>query len=125
METGSSSLVPGGQSLGPDHPAGPTKVSQPLIQVLDLLLSDPAREDWYGLGIIRETGLGSGTVTQILARCLQWKWVDSHWEDESNARADGRPPRRYYRLTGVGEHAARELIHQRELRNARWRTRRV
>jgi PadR family transcriptional regulator, regulatory protein PadR len=97
----------------------PRKVSQPLLQVLGLLLSNPTRDDWYGLGIVRQLGLGSGTVTQILFRLKEWGWIVDHWEDEATARADGRPPRRFYRLTGAGELAARELIRERQSRIAR------
>jgi PadR family transcriptional regulator PadR len=98
---------------------GPRKVSQPLLQVVGLLLRDPTRDDWYGLGIVRELGLGSGTVTQILFRLQQWGWIEDHWEDEAEAHADGRPPRRFYRLTGAGELAARELMRERQARIAR------
>src|SRR5262245_8604551 len=98
---------------------GPRKVSQPLLQVVGLLLSDPTRDDWYGLGIVRQLGLGSGTVTQILFRLQQWGWIEDHWEDEDEAHADGRPPRRFYRLTGAGERAAQDLVRERQSRIAR------
>ncbi len=99
---------------------GPKKVSLALLQVLQLLVSQPTKDDWYGLLIGRETGLGSGTITQILFRLEQWGWVEPRWEGALAAHADGRPPRRFYKLTGTGEAAARELIRQRQHRTARW-----
>jgi PadR family transcriptional regulator len=89
---------------------GPKKVTQPTLQVLELLLSQPKRDDWFGLEICREAGLGSGTVTQILVRLDQWGWVATRWEDEDQAHAHGRPRRRFYRLNAVGQCAARELL---------------
>ena len=104
---------------------GPRKVSQTLLMVVSLLLTNPTKADWYSLGVVRETGLGSGTVTQILFRMEQWGWIEARWEDTAEARAEGRPPRRFYRLTGMGEQAANNLIDLNQQRLRRWLPRRV
>jgi PadR family transcriptional regulator PadR len=88
----------------------PGKVTVPMLRVLDLLLSEPKRNDWFALQICRSTRLGSGTVVQILFRLERWGWLESRWEDLSHARSDGRPRRKFYRLTGTGARKAVELM---------------
>lgn len=92
---------------------GPKKVTVPTLQILDLLLAEPGRADWFAFELCRRTGLGSGTVTQILFRLERCGWLESRWEDAAHAFSQRRPRRRFYRLTGEGQHAARELIRRR------------
>jgi PadR family transcriptional regulator, regulatory protein PadR len=68
--------------------------------VLQALLRNPA-EEMYGLELSEETGLQPGTAYPILLRLEHEGWVTSHWED-IDPRAEKRPARRYYRLTGSG-----------------------
>jgi DNA-binding PadR family transcriptional regulator len=56
----------------------------------------------YGFDIIDATGLPSGTVYPALSRLERDGYVKSAWEDEADARDEGRPARRYYRLTAPG-----------------------
>jgi PadR family transcriptional regulator len=56
----------------------------------------------YGFEIIDATGLGAGTVYPILRRLEDESLVRSSWERVARARAEGRPPRRNYRLTPAG-----------------------
>jgi len=79
--------------------------------VLDALLADPARER-YGLQLCEVTGLPSGTIYPIMARLEQLGWVESNWEDPGRHIAEGRPRRRYYRLTGEGAGQARRALAQ-------------
>ena len=72
--------------------------------VLKALLADPVRE-MYGAEIGAVAGLPSGTVHPILARLEGVQWLESRWED-INPRVEGRPARRYYRLTAGGIEAA-------------------
>jgi len=82
----------------------------PTQLVLRSLLADPTRE-LYGVEIGDQAGLPSGTVHPILARLEGVRWVESRWEDV-DPRVEGRPARRYYRLTAVGvEHARQALAH--------------
>jgi len=95
-------------------------VTVPTLQVLDALLAEPARDDWFAFDLCRQTGLSSGTVTQILFRLERWGWMASRWEDVATAHEQGRPRRRFYRLTGTGEAAARRLMLDRFPGHARW-----
>jgi DNA-binding PadR family transcriptional regulator len=92
----------------------------PVLQVIDVLLAEPGRDDWFALEICRRTRLGSGTVAQILFRLQEWGWVTSRWEEASEAHAQGRPRRRFYRLTGQGAAEAREVIRRRFPGIPRW-----
>lgn len=76
----------------------------PTQLVLRALLADPTRE-MYGAEIGAAAGLPSGTVHPILARFEGVQWLESRWED-INPRVEGRPARRYYRLTAGGVEAA-------------------
>lgn len=99
---------------------GPQRVTMPVVQVLDLLLAEPARDDWFALEICRRTRLGSGSVVEILFRLQKWGWVTSRWEDASEAHRQGRPRRRFYQLTGQGAAAAREVMRERFPGLTRW-----
>ena len=77
--------------------------------VLAEMLSEPA-EQRYGLDICAETGLPSGTIYPILARLERIGWMESDWEDPNAHIAEGRPRRRYYRLTRDGAECADEAL---------------
>ncbi|MCC7180758.1 MAG: PadR family transcriptional regulator [Acidobacteria bacterium] len=62
----------------------------------------------YGFDIIDRTGLPSGTVYPALSRLERDGYVKSTWEDEDDARAEGRPARRNYQLTAPGVRALAE-----------------
>lgn len=64
-----------------------------------LVLQALERGFQYGFDIIEATGLRSGTVYPILRRLARGKLVRAHWEPVARARAENRPPRRYYELT--------------------------
>lgn len=72
--------------------------------MLRQFLDDPAQPR-YGFGLMRATGLASGTLYVILARLQQAGWLTSAQEDLDPAAA-GRPARRLYRLTADGAQAA-------------------
>lgn len=84
------------------------RMTIPTQLVLETMLADPTTPR-YGLEIGRTAGLPSGTVHPILARLEAVGWLESSWEDV-DPRAEGRPARRYYRLTGTGALAAREAL---------------
>ncbi|MGD2069345.1 MAG: PadR family transcriptional regulator [Gemmatimonadota bacterium] len=64
----------------------------------------------YGFDIMDATGLPDGTVYPILRRLERRGVLEGAWEDEDRARAEQRPPRRYYRLTPVGEASLGEVV---------------
>ena len=62
----------------------------------------------YGFDVIDQTGLPSGTVYPALSRLERDGLVKSAWEDDQEAHAEGRPARRYYKLTAPGVKALAE-----------------
>lgn len=70
----------------------------------------------YGFDVIDATGLPSGTVYPALSRLERDGYVRSAWEDERRAHKDGRPARRYYRVTAPGVRALNDaLVYYRSL----------
>ena len=64
----------------------------------------------YGFDIIDHTSLPSGTVYPALSRLERDGYVRSAWEDEQRAHRDGRPARRYYRITAHGVRALEDAL---------------
>ena len=64
----------------------------------------------YGFDIIDQTALPSGTVYPALSRLERDGLVRSAWEDEAAAHAEGRPARRYYRVTAPGVRALADAV---------------
>lgn len=77
------------------------RLSGPTLKVLKYFVDAP-REQRSGAEITRGTKVGAGTLYPMLARLEAAGWLTSEWEllDPSEA---GRPRRRYYRLTPVGQ----------------------
>ncbi|WP_239139367.1 PadR family transcriptional regulator [Sphaerisporangium krabiense] len=63
----------------------------------------------YGLELCAAAGLPSGTIHPILARFEGLGWLDSRWE-EADPHEQGRPRRRYYKLTPNGAERARTAL---------------
>ena len=84
------------------------RMTLPTQFVLRALLADPQAE-LYGVEIGEAAGLPSGTVHPILARLEGLRWVQSRWED-IDPKVEGRPARRYYRLTAAGAQQARTAL---------------
>jgi len=57
----------------------------------------------YGFSIMEMTGLPSGTVYPAMRRLERDELIRSHWERQSIADAEQRPPRKYYKLTPAGK----------------------
>ena len=70
-----------------------------------LILSALAQGAGYGLEVMDATGLSSGTVYPALRRLEADGLVEGDWEERQGAHQEGRPARRYYRLTPGGEEA--------------------
>jgi len=76
------------------------RMTQATLAVLRALSEKPT-EAMYGLQISSAARLPSGTIHPILARLETAGWLDSSWEDIDPA-LEGRPRRRYYRLSPAG-----------------------
>ncbi|GAA2084092.1 hypothetical protein GCM10009840_20940 [Pseudolysinimonas kribbensis] len=49
-----------------------------------------------------ESLIGHGTLYKALSRMAKAGLLESHWEDPSVAEAEGRPRRKFYRVTPEG-----------------------
>jgi DNA-binding PadR family transcriptional regulator len=68
------------------------------------------RGNGFGLDIMRETGLPSGTVYPTLSRAEASGLVRGKWEARRQADLEARPRRRYYELTAAGHTALAEAL---------------
>jgi PadR family transcriptional regulator, regulatory protein PadR len=70
-------------------------------------------EEFHGFGIAKEiaereearTLTAHGTLYKALERMQRAGLLESSWEDPDAATAEGRPRRRLYHVTGLGEQA--------------------
>ena len=84
----------------------PPRITYPTAIVL-LAVSRGVR---HGFDIMDASGLPSGTVYPILRRLEDAGLMRSSWEAVTAARTDGRPPRRYYQVTGPGLRALEQAL---------------
>jgi PadR family transcriptional regulator PadR len=78
----------------------PPRMTAATQRVLLSMLNEP-RTEHYGLELASAAGLKSGTLYPILSRLEAAGWIVGSWE-RIDPRAEGRRPRRYYRLTHSG-----------------------
>jgi PadR family transcriptional regulator, regulatory protein PadR len=78
-----------------------TRITIQVQAVLGALLQHPDEEK-FGLEIAESSGLEPAVIYSILQRLRGAGWVTDRWEPEYIARREGRPPRRYYRLSPEG-----------------------
>jgi DNA-binding PadR family transcriptional regulator len=83
-------------------------MTEPTQRVLREFLADPTAEK-YGLEICKSVGFPAGTVHPLLYKFEDLGWLESHFE-EIDPSEEGRPRRRYYRLTPDGAEYAREAL---------------
>lgn len=86
----------------------PERMTKPTLRLLAILLGDPCRE-WYGLELMELADLPSGTAYPMLHRLEADGWLISTREAIDPAN-EGRPKRRLYRLTGLGEAETRRVV---------------
>jgi PadR family transcriptional regulator, regulatory protein PadR len=92
------------------------KLTATLERVLRVLVADPAAQH-YGYDLMKAARLASGTLYPMLGRLQEEGLITSQWEQRP---PDGRPPRKYYQLTGEGLRAARlELARASQTASAR------
>jgi len=95
------------------------RLTHATVSVLRAMLENPTRE-LYGLEICAAAGLPTGTVHPILARLEAAEWLESSWED-ADPKTQGRPRRRYYRLSDRGAMRARAAVQRAEAQSAKLR----
>ncbi len=81
------------------------KLTAPLERVLRVFLDDVSARR-YGYDLMKAAKLPSGTLYPMLARLQDEGLVTAEWEPQRED-ASGRPPRKYYQLTGDGIRVAR------------------
>jgi PadR family transcriptional regulator PadR len=81
------------------------KLTGALERLLRALLADPSARR-YGYDLMKAARLPSGTLYPMLSRLQDQGLVSSEWE-QARDDANGRPPRKYYQLTGEGIRVAR------------------
>jgi PadR family transcriptional regulator PadR len=81
------------------------------MRLLEALLEEPLAEH-YGLDLMGRAQLASGTAYPILHRLEGDGWLESE-QEAIDPSAAGRPRRRLYRLTALGEAQARALVNER------------
>ncbi|HEY6734263.1 MAG TPA: PadR family transcriptional regulator [Roseiarcus sp.] len=84
------------------------RMSAPTLKLLKLMIESP-QEGRSGAQISKATKIGSGTMYPLLQRLELAKWVEGEWEDIDPSVA-GRPKRRFYKLTPMGQVGAREAL---------------
>jgi PadR family transcriptional regulator, regulatory protein PadR len=91
----------------------PQRITQPLLDVLDVLLRavDDDGLQLHGYAIMRLTKRSGPTVYGVLDRLEDANWVSGYWERE--AAEPNKPRRRLYRLTPTGIAKAHELLAER------------
>lgn len=81
------------------------RMSLATAQVLSEMLKRPA-DEFYGMELIKATGIPSGSLYPIMMRLEDHGWVTSHWEDLE----EGKRKRKFYRFTPLGERRATEEV---------------
>jgi DNA-binding PadR family transcriptional regulator len=76
-------------------------ISPAVVKILSVFFANPGREH-YGLGLMRSTNVKAGSLYPILDRLERAGWLTATDED-IDPRSAGRPRRRLYRLTAIGE----------------------
>lgn len=89
------------------------KLTGPLERVLRAFVADPSARR-YGYDLMKAAKLPSGTLYPMLARLQDEGLMTSEWEPRP-AGGGGRPPRKYYQLTGEGVRVARLELAQASL----------
>jgi PadR family transcriptional regulator PadR len=97
----------------------PRRISDQTASVLRLFLNRPKTE-FFGLEILKDAGLASGSLYPILHRLEERGILESRWEPLEDAVASSRRPRRLYRLNpGGATRAEHDLAAWERARRAR------
>jgi DNA-binding PadR family transcriptional regulator len=91
-----------------DQPFQDLGLSPKMVDVIKIFLQDPSKPR-YGMELMRVTGQPSGTLYPILAKLEKHGWLSLGKED-IDPRIEGRPARRFYRITGSAVPVARSQL---------------
>ena len=86
------------------------RLSHSTLKVLAYLLGEPLHPR-SGAEISKATSTASGTLYPMLARLENASWLSSEWE-QIDPRKEGRPRRRFYKLTALGQNEARKALRE-------------
>ncbi len=84
------------------------RLSGPTLKVLRMMVDDIGRR-WSGAEISKVGKIGAGTLYPLLARLESHGWLGSEWEVGDPSEL-GRPRRRFYRLTALGQRSALQAL---------------
>jgi PadR family transcriptional regulator PadR len=84
------------------------RMSLQTMKVLEAFLENPS-DELSGADLMQRCGLASGTLYPILLRLESAGWFSSRWES-IDPSSEGRPRRRFYRLTQTGLKRASEVF---------------
>lgn len=86
------------------------RLSPPSVKVLRQFLDNPSEEQ-YGFGLMRSTRVQAGSLYPILDRLERLQWIEG-FDEEIDERAEGRPRRRLYHLTGLGQREGAQAVEE-------------
>jgi PadR family transcriptional regulator PadR len=89
---------------------GPVRVTNPLLDVLEVLLEafDNDRQELHGWVIMKAAARSGPTVYGVLDRLEDAEWITGRWEDHHPQL--NKPRRRFYQLTPTGAVSAFRLV---------------
>lgn len=90
------------------------RITTTVAKTLAAFLTDPDVPR-YGMSLMEQTGLASGTLYPVLRRLQRAGWLDVSNED-IDPKVEGRPARKNYLLSETGRRESREALT--ELREA-------
>lgn len=76
-----------------------------VLATLKVMLEDPSAS-YYGYRLVKAAGVPNGSLYPTLAKLRRAGWVTASWENIDPMK-EGRPARRLYRLTPLGERCAK------------------
>jgi DNA-binding PadR family transcriptional regulator len=92
------------------------KLSPAGLRLVRQFCDEPNRQ-WAGTELSKKTGHGSSTLYPLLAKLETAGWLSAEWE-QIDPKEQGRPRRRYYRLTAIGARGARRALADYQLPHA-------
>ena len=98
---------------------GPTRMTAQTIAILEFFLAEPERQR-YGLEIADAVGLKSGVLYPALHRLYEAGWLERE-DEQVDPHEVGRPSRKLYRLTPLGQTCALARI-DRYRKSARYKS---